>query len=200
MTEPQQRLFSSTEKDRIFTRPIVNQRLHIIAAMTSTTLDILHLVKAALRYIALFITDDILADIGKSQPSLHDISLYYTYYHTALPSDHILDTIKFLTTDDPPTDELIATIIQHRPKHDHHPLQHILDKVQYISDNITNTDAHHIMGSYSYVSLPHLYYVYQKQSQLPITIDQDNLTYINNCKDQLHKCRQLIYANPFSSH
>ena len=168
--------------------------------MTSTTLDVLHLVKAAIRYIASFLTDDILADIGKSQPSLHDINVYYNYYHTALPSDHIIDTITFLTTDVPPTDELIATIIQHRPQHDHHPLQHILDQVHDIANNITDTDAHRIIGSYSYVSLPQLYYFYQKQSHIPITIDQDNLAYIDNCKTQLHKCRQLIYANPFSSH
>ena len=199
MTQHQQRILSSTEKDRIFTRPLVNQRL-LTTTMTSTTLDVLHLVKAAIRYIASFVTDDIITNIGKSQPSLNDINLYYNYYHTALPSDHIIDTIKFLITDNPPTDQLIATIIQHRPQDDHHLLQHIVDKVQDISDNITDTDAHHIIGSYSYVSLPQLYYFYQKQSLLPITIDQDNLTYINNCKEQLHKCRQLIYANPFSSH
>ena len=170
--------------------------------MTSSTLDVLHLVKSALRYISSFITDKILSDIGEAQPSLYDIKMYYTYYHNTQPSQHILDAIDFLTinqpTDQPPPDALIATIIEHRPQHQQ-PLQHILDQVQDISDNITDTDVHHIIGSYSYVHLPQLYYFYQKQSQLTITIDHDNLSHINRCKEQLHRCRQLIYANPFSS-
>ena len=170
--------------------------------MTSYTPDVLHLLKSALRYIASFITDQDRSAIGKAQPSLYDIKMYYRRYHTPSSTD-ILDAINFLTdlniTNQPLPNTLIATIIKHRSD-DHHqqPLQHLLDQVQHLSDNITDTEAHTIIGTSAYVSLPHVYYFYQKQSQQPITIDHDNI-HINRYKEQLHRCRQLIYPNPFSS-
>ena len=162
-------------------------------------IDVLFLVRSAIRYLASIITGDQYRQMQIVQPMLINIKHHFDDLDESTHNrQDVLQLIDFLTNrefhhyrNNQTIEAIVNRIMIDRPEYEHGcVLQHLLDQLDLIQQRMTPDEMENLVRQSNYVSLPQISYFYQKKRVQSQRFD-DETAYITQDRvdDILHRLR-----------